>query len=237
MRRGSMWLHASHMQGKGGEARVDVAALQSYAVGKHTRAAGHDAVREATVAGDVAWLLPPPPPPLLLPSPAPRGLSPQPSISSGSDHSRSHMAPSCGTSCLRSMVLICSSSGSQPSTVIGQPAVRAMHLPLICASAPAPARLRLSCISWTGPGGGQRRLPSWRVCWEAHLVERRDGRRQPAVHAEHLIVDDGRQAAGQPRAHEGVPSGGGVMAQCRRRAVPCWLAVHTHVWARAAHLR
>src|SRR5277367_3908009 len=35
--------------------------------------------------------------------PAPRGERPQPSISSGSDHSRSHMAPSWGTSCLRSM--------------------------------------------------------------------------------------------------------------------------------------
>ncbi|KAL1847677.1 hypothetical protein VTK73DRAFT_10296 [Phialemonium thermophilum] len=34
--------------------------------------------------------------------PAPRGERPQPSISSGSDHRRSHMAPSCGTSCLRS---------------------------------------------------------------------------------------------------------------------------------------
>lgn len=40
-------------------------------------------------------------------APAPRGLSPQPSISSGSDHSRSHMAPSWGTSCLRSMLRIC----------------------------------------------------------------------------------------------------------------------------------
>ena len=34
--------------------------------------------------------------------PAPRGERPQPSISSGSDHKRSHIAPSCGTSCLRS---------------------------------------------------------------------------------------------------------------------------------------
>jgi hypothetical protein len=40
--------------------------------------------------------------------PAPRGLNPQPSMSSGSLHSRSHMAPSWGTSCLRSMVRICS---------------------------------------------------------------------------------------------------------------------------------
>ena len=35
--------------------------------------------------------------------PAPRGERPQPSTSSGSDHSRSHIGPSCGTSCFRSM--------------------------------------------------------------------------------------------------------------------------------------
>lgn len=38
--------------------------------------------------------------------PAPRGLSPHPSISSGSDHIKSHIAPSCGTSCLRSITRI-----------------------------------------------------------------------------------------------------------------------------------
>src|SRR3569833_1768810 len=49
--------------------------------------------------------------------PAPRGDRPQPSISSGSDHSRSHMAPSCGTSCLRSSSRILSTvsmSGLRP---------------------------------------------------------------------------------------------------------------------------
>ena len=36
----------------------------------------------------------------------PLGLRPHPCISSGSDQSRSHMAPSCGTSCFRSIVRI-----------------------------------------------------------------------------------------------------------------------------------
>src|ERR1700709_1829529 len=40
--------------------------------------------------------------------PAPRGDNPHPSISSGSLHRRSHMAPSVGTSCLRSSNLILS---------------------------------------------------------------------------------------------------------------------------------
>lgn len=40
--------------------------------------------------------------------PAPRGLKPQPStVSSGSDHSSSHMAPSWGTSCFLKIVRIC----------------------------------------------------------------------------------------------------------------------------------
>jgi len=38
--------------------------------------------------------------------PAPLGLTPHPCVSSGSDHKRSHMGPSCGTSCFRSMVRI-----------------------------------------------------------------------------------------------------------------------------------
>ena len=38
--------------------------------------------------------------------PAPLGLTPQPCVSSGSDHNKSHIGPSCGTSCLRSIVRI-----------------------------------------------------------------------------------------------------------------------------------
>lgn len=40
--------------------------------------------------------------------PAPLGLKPQPSISSGSDHIRSHIAPSWGTSIFLSIALISS---------------------------------------------------------------------------------------------------------------------------------
>ena len=38
--------------------------------------------------------------------PAPLGLTPQPCVSSGSDQRRSHIGPSCGTSCFLSIVLI-----------------------------------------------------------------------------------------------------------------------------------
>ncbi|KAH9420185.1 hypothetical protein DERP_011519 [Dermatophagoides pteronyssinus] len=38
--------------------------------------------------------------------PAPRGEIPQPPRSSGSDHNRSHIGPSCGTSCKRSKARI-----------------------------------------------------------------------------------------------------------------------------------
>lgn len=41
--------------------------------------------------------------------PAPRGLIPQPHLSSGSDHNKSHMGPSCGTSWILSIDLIWSS--------------------------------------------------------------------------------------------------------------------------------
>ena len=40
--------------------------------------------------------------------PAPLGEIPQPPLSSGSDHNKSHIGPSCGTSCILSRALISS---------------------------------------------------------------------------------------------------------------------------------
>src|ERR1700743_1554316 len=81
-------------------------------------------------------------------NPAPRGDKPQPSISSGSDQRRSHIAPSCGTSCLRSKIRILSTvsirGDSPPWTQSTAPLVFP-GVPVLHPDAPEPGAPVLDC--------------------------------------------------------------------------------------------
>src|SRR5271163_1914017 len=73
--------------------------------------------------------------------PAPRGDRPHPSISSGSDQRRSHIAPSWGTSCLRSNSRILSTvsiSGERPPCTQSTAPLELPVVPLLYPDAPVP---------------------------------------------------------------------------------------------------
>lgn len=131
------------------------------------------------------------------PAPAPRGEMPQPQRSSGSLHSRSHMGPSCGTSCVKCR------QGGQPWVAAPEArlAVASKRTAAACpARIPTPQALPTSSARWLGtaciPAPG--RLPGCGLACLASATGRRASRRSApgrGQHRQRVSRSDGVKAA------------------------------------------